>query len=77
MTLQWHAHPDDFLLIYGLEPANKTAGDGLFRRVKGPRHQNKQCVLPKELPARQDETNPTLPMFSPFAALSHSKLFFH
>lgn len=65
MTLQWHAHADHFLLIYGLEPANKTAGDGLFRRVKGPRHQNKQCLLPaKELPAHQDETNPTHPTFS-------------
>lgn len=53
-----------FLLIYGLEPANKTAGDGLFRRFKGPKHQNKQCLLHKELPAHQDETNPTHPTFS-------------
>lgn len=42
------AHPGHFLLIYGLEPANKTAGDIPSRQVKGLRHQSKQGVLPKE-----------------------------
>lgn len=75
MTLKWQPHQwliqTTSCLNYGLEPTNETVRGGLFRQVKGPRHQNKECFLKRFLLSKMKQIYP-----SKCSARQHLKLFF-